>query len=370
MSLRRLAFFPTTSRLTKVRPIQSSVYRRDGTFHTGWGSKAWNGWDLVATDVLEGSADGCASIQDALLVPVGDGSDSQVLVKFNKPMDDSSADTSLYRIYDAEGLQDDLDILSATFSTTDQSLLQLNIAGVPSGVTYNVMTVDQVRTRSSVIAVPAENSLAIEYAHWDYLEIGGWRFARTCENCSSGSHFSVSSQRLLKTSQIFRSTGTTHRGPRSDFHGFDLVSSTGLTYSSQPIMFGDKGVQIRDWRIRQIDATHLSVSNENGNVSRIYRADGTVHGNNKDFSGYKIDDLGEPTCAYLTSSYLQIGDWRFGEITTHLSVTHKGGKTAMIYRDDGRIFRGPRTDYNAWDLQDEEILMGSNKGCADTALFG
>ena len=60
----------------------------------------------------------------------------------------------------------------------------------------------------------------------------------------------------------------------------------------------------------------------------------------------------------------------FGEITTHLSVTHKGGKTAMIYRDDGRIFRGPRTDYNAWDLQDEEILMGSNKGCADTALFG
>ncbi|EJK65800.1 hypothetical protein THAOC_13305, partial [Thalassiosira oceanica] len=341
--------------------------RRDGTFHSGWGSKSWNGWDLVATNVLQGSTDGCASIQDALLIPVADGSgSSQVLVKFNKPMDGSSADKSLYRIYAAEG--EDLDILSASFSTTDQSLLELNIAGIPSGVTYNVMTVDQVRTRSSVITVPAESSLGIEYAHWDYVEIGGWRFARTCETCTN-SHFSVSSQRLLKTSQIFRDTGSTHRGPRSDFHGFDLVTSSGLTYSSQPIMFGDKGVQIRDWRIRQIDATHMSVSNENGNVSRIYRADGTVHGNNKDFSGYKIEELGEPACAYLTSSFLQIGDWRFGEISTHLSVTHKGGKTAMIYRDDGRIFQGPRTDFNAWGLQDEEILMGSNEGCGETALF-
>ena len=198
----------------------------------------------------------------------------------------------------------------------------------------------------------------------DYVQIGGWRFARTCETCSSGSHFSVSSQRLLQTSQIFRSTGSVHPGPRSDFHGFDLVSSSGLTYSSQPIVFRDKAVQIRDWRIRQIDAGHLSVSNENGNVSRIYRSDGTVHGNNKFYSGYKVEDLGEPTCAHLTSSYLQIGDWRFGEIGTHLSVTHKGGKTAMIYRDDGRIFGGPRTDFNAWGLQDEKILMGSNDGCA------
>ena len=319
--------------------------------------------------MLQGSTDGCASIRDALLAPVVDGSNSQVLVQFNKPMDDSSANTSLYRIYDVEGHQDDLDILSASFSPTDQSLIRLNIAGVPSGVTYNVKTVNAVRTRSSVISVPAENSLEIEYAHWDYIQIGGWRFARTCETCSNGSHFSVSSQRLLKTSQIFRSTGSLHPGPRSDFHGFDLVSNSGLTYSSQPIVFGAEAVQIRDWRIRQIDATHLSVSNENGNVSRIYRADGTVHGNNKDFSGYKIEDLGEPTCAYLTSSYLQIGDWRFGEISTHLSVTHRGGKTAMIYRDDGRTFKGPRTDFNAWDLQDEEILMGSTEGCGDTALF-
>ena len=197
----------------------------------------------------------------------------------------------------------------------------------------------------------------------DYVQIGGWRLARTCENCGDNSHFSVSSQRLHKTSQIFRSTGSLHPGPRSDFHGFDLVSSNGLTFSSQPIVFGNKAVQIRDWRIRQIDARHLSVSNENGNVSRIYRSDGTVHGNNKDYSGYNIEDLGKPTCAYLTSSYLQIGDWRFGEIGTHLSVTHKGGKTAMIYRDDGRIFGGPRTDFNAWSLQDGEFLMGSNEGC-------
>ncbi|EJK44367.1 hypothetical protein THAOC_37096, partial [Thalassiosira oceanica] len=67
--------------------------------------------------------------------------------------------------------------------------------------------------------------------------------------------------------------------------------------------------------------------------------------------GYIIDDLGKPTCAYLTSSFLQLGDWRFGEMGGHLSVTHKNGQT------------GPRTDYNAWTLIDNEVLAGTKEGC-------
>ena len=51
---------------------------------------------------------------------------------------------------------------------------------------------------------------------------------------------------------------------------------------------------------------------------------------------------------YLTENYLQIGDWRFGKIDeNHFSVTHKDGKTAVIYKTDGTVHRGPRTDVNA-----------------------
>ncbi|EJK52364.1 hypothetical protein THAOC_28369, partial [Thalassiosira oceanica] len=170
-----------------------------------------------------------------------------------------------------------------------------------------------------------------------------------------------------KTSEIFRDDGVHHSGSgvRTDFHGFDLSrgDGTGLTFSAQPILFGDKAVQIRDWRIRQINSDNLSVTNENGNVSRIYRSDGTVHGNITSLGGYVTADLGEPACVYLTSSFLQIGDWRFGEITSHLSVTHKDGQTAMIYRHDGTIHPGPRSDYNAWTLVDDEVLAGTKEGC-------
>ena len=117
-----------------------------------------------------------------------------------------------------------------------------------------------------------------------------------------------------------------------------------------------------------MDETHLSVTHESGNVARIYRSDGTLHQNNKDYSGYKAvfgdPRLGDPRCAYLTDRYLQIGDWRFGKMDElHLSVTHKSGKTAVIYRDDGSAFNGPRTDYNAWILEEGEAIMGSNIGC-------
>mmetsp|Transcript_12486 Transcript_12486/g.27126 ORF Transcript_12486/g.27126 Transcript_12486/m.27126 type:complete len:485 (+) Transcript_12486:97-1551(+) len=196
----------------------------------------------------------------------------------------------------------------------------------------------------------------------DYLQIGDWRLARTCETCDV-SHFSISSQAHGYTSQIFRDDGTYLQGPRTDYNGFDLTGGQGLAFSSHPIVFGFWAVQIRDWRIRQVDLNHLSVTNENDNVSRIYHSDGNVYGNVKELGGYVNEDLGEPTCAYLTSSFLQLGDWRFGEMGGHLSVTHKSGQTAMIYREDGTIHLGPRTDFNAWTLVDDEVLAGTKEGC-------
>ncbi|EJK49284.1 hypothetical protein THAOC_31861 [Thalassiosira oceanica] len=242
----------------------------------------------------------------------------------------------------------------------------------------------------------------------DFLQIGDWRIDPTCKTCSS-SHLRISSQATGKTSQIFLNVGTDLPGGKS-LNGFDylteaqgdyLTGGQGLTYSTQPVVFGDRTVQIQDWRIRQVSSDLLSVTNENGNVSRIYRSDGTVRGNAKEWGGYVIKDLGEPTCAYLTSSFLQIGEWRFGEMDDysgrtplsvalprgfgHLSVTHRSGQTrktcfelsyvnlylmhiylstAMTYRDDGTIHPGPRHGgYNAWTLVDDEVLAGTKEGC-------
>ncbi|EJK58961.1 hypothetical protein THAOC_20872 [Thalassiosira oceanica] len=212
-----------------------------------------------------------------------------------------------------------------------------------------------------VIGQTAVNSLAPSsapvtlFGFGDYLQIGDWSLAPTCENCSS-SHLRISSQATGKTSQIFLNVGTDLPGGKG-YNGFDnLTGGQELTYSTEPIIFGDRAVQIRDWRIRQVRFDLLSVTNENGNVSRIYRSDGTVRGNAKEWGGYVIKDLGEPTCAYLTSSFLQLGEWRFGEMEDHhgralLSVTHKSGQT------------GPRTDFNAWTLVDDEVLAGTKKGC-------
>ncbi|EJK76616.1 hypothetical protein THAOC_01610, partial [Thalassiosira oceanica] len=168
------------------------------------------------------------------------------------------------------------------------------------------------------------------------------------------SRLSISSQAHGQTSQVFRDDGTYQPGPSTDFNAFDLSGEHGVAPAS--IVFGDKAVQIRDWRIRQVHPKLLSVTNENGNVSRIYRSDGTVYDNFEDSSGYINEDLGEPTCAYLTSSFLQLGDWRYGEMGGHLSITHRDGKT------------GPHSHHNAWTLVDGEVLAGTKEGCHEDYL--
>ncbi|EJK46356.1 hypothetical protein THAOC_34979 [Thalassiosira oceanica] len=348
------------------------IYRHDGTIHAGPRTDH-DAWTLIDDEVLAGTTEGCPLKPNpnpfqGTLNPEDSGiwspngqyqlryQDDGNLVLYqrdqlpNRPIWASGTDglgTGVARMQDDGNLvvYDARDPPNALWSSETRghygAQLELNNNG------------------SLVISDADENVWSADY---DYLQIGDWGLARTCENCDV-SHFSISSQAHGYTSQIFRDDGTYHAGPRTDFNGFDLSGGDGLTYSSQPIVFGDKSVQIRDWRIRQVDSTHLSVTNENGNVSRIYRSDGTVHGNVKEWSGYINEDLGEPTCAYLTSLFLQLGDWRFGEMGGHLVVTHRDGKTATIYVHDGTVHPGPRTDYNAWTLVDDEVLAGTKDGC-------
>jgi len=48
-------------------------------------------------------------------------------------------------------------------------------------------------------------------------------------------------------------------------------------------------------------------------------------------------------------SFVQIGEWRLGDVDgAHASMAHKNGKTAAIFRSDGRPFYGPRSDFSTW----------------------
>lgn len=47
--------------------------------------------------------------------------------------------------------------------------------------------------------------------------------------------------------------------------------------------------------------------------------------------------------------FIELGNWRIGNFDdNHFVFTHKTGNTAVIYRSDGTIHGGPRTDFNLW----------------------
>ena len=49
--------------------------------------------------------------------------------------------------------------------------------------------------------------------------------------------------------------------------------------------------------------------------------------------------------------WIELGEFRLGDVDgTHFSISHRvNRKTCMIFRKDGTIHPGPRTDYGLWD---------------------
>ena len=102
---------------------------------------------------------------------------------------------------------------------------------------------------------------------------------------------------------------------------------------------------------------------EDGHLARVDVADGTVLGNVIWFSGYP-NTLDEPTCAYLTDTYLDIGDSCDGPVDAiSMSVSHHLVQILPIWMIDKTMHGRPRTDYNSWDLLQEEVLLGLKEGC-------
>lgn len=90
----------------------------------------------------------------------------------------------------------------------------------------------------------------------------------------------------------------------------------------------------------------------------IFRSDGTLHGGPRTDYNLWWKPLGEPIGVTFGDRFVQIGKFRLGDVdSTHFSVSHVGGQTIQIYRNDGTIHSGPRTDYTTFGRPLEECFV-------------
>ncbi|CAE7677387.1 unnamed protein product [Symbiodinium sp. CCMP2456] len=213
------------------------------------------------------------------------------------------------------------------------------------------------RTDWSTWDRPVGNPVGITFGD-RFMQLGNFRLGD-----ADGGHFVVSHKNGW-TSQIYRSDGTRHPGPRRDWsprilHRWPMAwSCWGIAEmafgpcKSDFGAFGDRFIQLGQWRIAAIDATHLSVSHQSGHTAQIYRADGTLHpGPRHDFGSWHRP-TGFPYGITFGPGFIQIGNFRLGAIDDiHFSVSHRDHRrTAQIYRSDQTTHPGPRGDFHAWGL--------------------
>eukprot|EP00931_Biecheleriopsis_adriatica_P015108 TRINITY_DN11741_c0_g1_i4.p1 TRINITY_DN11741_c0_g1~~TRINITY_DN11741_c0_g1_i4.p1 ORF type:complete len:829 (-),score=157.69 TRINITY_DN11741_c0_g1_i4:75-2528(-) len=175
-----------------------------------------------------------------------------------------------------------------------------------------------------------------------FIQLGDWRFGDV-----DGSHASIA-HKDGKTAQIFRKDGTLHRGPRNDFTTWDRPVG-----DPSNISFGDRFIQIGEWRFGAFDASHASIAHKDGKTAQIFKKGGTSGGDRSDFrKGYFNTwdrPVGYPSQVYFGDRFIQFGEWRFGDVDgSHASVAHQDGKTAQIFRKDGTLHKGPRKDFSTW----------------------
>lgn len=170
-----------------------------------------------------------------------------------------------------------------------------------------------------------------------FIQLGDWRWAAIDHN-----HFSVSHKDGY-TAQIYRNDGTVHPGPRTDYNAWGRSIGP-----AKGISFGFQYIQIGRFRIGAVNDAHFSISHRDGQTIQIFRNDGTLHpGPRTDYSTFDRPE-GAASGISFGDKFIQIGKFRIGDADGwHALVTHSGGQTAQIYRGDGTLHPGPRTDWTS-----------------------
>ena len=112
---------------------------------------------------------------------------------------------------------------------------------------------------------------------------------------------------------------------------------------------GDRFIQLGEWRLGEFDANHFSISHKGGKTAQIFRKDGTLHPGPRNDFGTWNRQIGTPSGIKFGTEYVEIGAFRLGAYdATHLSISHKDGKTEQIFRADGTLHPGPRNDFGTY----------------------
>ncbi|CAE7600906.1 unnamed protein product [Symbiodinium natans] len=174
----------------------------------------------------------------------------------------------------------------------------------------------------------------------NFLQIGDWRLGADYH------HFTVS-HRDGTTAMIYRSDNLHFGGPRSDWGWWGHETKQ----SAHSLRFGDRFIEFAGaWRLGEWHSGHLSLSHTNGNAPILFRSDGHHF---KNFVGHSHGSWHRPRGAAqgvtFGDRFVQIGGFRVGDVDSrHFSITHTNGQTIKIYREDGRHYWGPRTDFTTF----------------------
>ena len=180
----------------------------------------------------------------------------------------------------------------------------------------------------------------------DFLQIGDWRLAQS--SAATYHQFRVT-HRLGQMAVMYDAGGLVHVGPLADPDSWYLEAKE----ATSKVLFGDRFIQIGQWRLGEVDADHFSLSHSSGAVGQIWHASGTRHPTVNTYwdlwTGSNYRPVGPPTGITFGDRFVQIGGFRIGDVDgRHFSVAHKDGTTIEIFREDGLCFGGPRNDYTTF----------------------
>lgn len=113
--------------------------------------------------------------------------------------------------------------------------------------------------------------------------------------------------------------------------------------------WGDRFIQLGNWRMGAFDDFHFTFSHKNGQTAEILIASGFAYPSNpSDNFGLWGRPLGYPSGIVFGDRFIQFGNWRVAAYDdTHLSFSHRDGKTAKVFRTSS-FQNGPMVDFNAW----------------------
>ncbi|CAE6932730.1 unnamed protein product [Symbiodinium natans] len=186
-------------------------------------------------------------------------------------------------------------------------------------------------------------------AGYNFLQIGDWRLARINDR-----HFTFS-HRGGQTPMMYKSDGTHKKGPRTSFGSWGWEA--GKTPSFGEVRFGDHFIQFGEFRLGAVDDNHLSVSHSGGLTAMIF-GQGTLHPGPRHDYGLWEKPLGEPMGVTFGDRFVQIGNFRLGDVDSkHFSVSHVIGKTNVVFKSDGTVNDWPGTSFTTFGRPLEECFV-------------